>query len=98
MIIDEAQAIRPHTSQIFKAVHQVKADAFIALSGTPVGNRLLEYWSIMDFVNPGLPGSAETFRREFATPIGASTTLRSSSVSVTSLLPLSCAASRPIVP
>lgn len=69
MIIDEAQAIKSHTSLIFKAVRQVKADAFIALSGTPVENRLLEYWSIMDFVNPGLLGSSDTFKREFATPI-----------------------------
>ena len=69
MVIDEAQAIKTHTSLIFKAVRSIKADAFIAMSGTPVENRLLEYWSIMDFVNPGLLGSADGFKREFAQPI-----------------------------
>lgn len=69
MIIDEAQAIKTHTSQIFKAVRQIKADSFIAMSGTPVENRLLEYWSIMDFVNPGLLGTADNFKKEFANPI-----------------------------
>ena len=39
------------------------------MSGTPVENRLLEYWSIMDFANPGLLGPADAFRKEFANPI-----------------------------
>ena len=69
MIIDEAQAIKTHTSQIFKAVRMIKADSMIAMSGTPVENRLLEYWSIMDFVNPGLLGGVTTFKKEIANPI-----------------------------
>lgn len=69
LVIDEAQAIKSHTSQIFKAVRQIKASSFIAMSGTPVENRLLEYWSIMDFANPGLLGGLESFKREFASPI-----------------------------
>ncbi len=69
MIIDEAQAIKSPGSQIFRAVRSVKADNFIAMSGTPVENRLLEYWAIMDFANPGLLGSKDTFQKEFASPI-----------------------------
>lgn len=69
LVIDEAQAIKSHTSQIFKAVRQIKATSFIAMSGTPVENRLMEYWSIMDFANPGLLGGIESFKREFAAPI-----------------------------
>ncbi len=69
MVIDEAQAIKNPSSQIFKAVRSIKAGNFIAMSGTPVENRLLEYWAIMDFANPGLLGTKETFNREFAGPI-----------------------------
>lgn len=69
MVIDEAQAIKSPTSQIFKAVRSIKAGNFIAMSGTPVENRLLEYWAIMDFANPGLLGTKDTFNREFAVPI-----------------------------
>ncbi|MBO5566458.1 MAG: DEAD/DEAH box helicase family protein [Succinivibrio sp.] len=69
IVIDEAQAIKNVKSQVFKAVRAIKADSMIAMSGTPVENRLLEYWSIMDFTNPGLLGSSDTFRREFANPI-----------------------------
>lgn len=68
-IIDEAQAVKNHSSQLFRAVRQIKAGAFVAMSGTPVENRLMEYWSIMDFANPGLLGGAETFKKEFAGPI-----------------------------
>lgn len=69
IVIDEAQNIKNTRSQIFKVVRSIKADSMIAMSGTPVENRLLEYWSIMDFANPGLLGSAEAFKREFANPI-----------------------------
>jgi len=41
----------------------------VALTGTPVENRLSELWSIMDFLNPGYLGSAAGFRQRFATPI-----------------------------
>lgn len=69
LIIDEAQAIKNRNTSTFKAVKSIKADGKIALSGTPVENRLLEYWSIMDFVNPGLLGSADRFSNEYAKPI-----------------------------
>lgn len=69
MVIDEAQNIKNIKSQAFRAVRSIKADSMIAMSGTPVENRLLEYWSIMDFVNPGLLGTPQTFKQEFANPI-----------------------------
>ncbi|MCR5536900.1 MAG: DEAD/DEAH box helicase [Succinivibrio sp.] len=69
LVLDEAQAIKNAGSQISKAVRQLKADSQVAMSGTPVENRLSEYWSIMDFVNPGLLGSAESFKKNFAYPI-----------------------------
>lgn len=69
VIIDEAQNIKNHKSKVFHAVRSVKADSMIALSGTPVENRLMEYWSIMDFTNPGLLGTPELFQREYANPI-----------------------------
>ncbi|WP_295354264.1 DEAD/DEAH box helicase [uncultured Succinivibrio sp.] len=69
MVIDEAQAIKNNKSQVFRAVRAIKADSMIAMSGTPVENRLMEYWSIMDFTNPGLLGTTDNFKKEFAAPI-----------------------------
>ena len=69
LVIDEAQAIKSIRTAVNKALREVKADSFIAMSGTPVENRLLEYFSILDFVNRGLFGSAERFKTDFARPI-----------------------------
>lgn len=69
MVIDEAQAIKNHRTATFKAVQAQHADAFIAMSGTPVENRLMDYWSVMEAANPGLLGSSSTFAAEFAHPI-----------------------------
>jgi SNF2 family DNA or RNA helicase len=61
VILDEAQAIKnPNTKQT-KAVKQLKAEARIALTGTPIENRLGDLWSIFDFINPGLLGSSQQF-------------------------------------
>ena len=69
VIIDEAQNIKnPATAQT-KAVKSIPAPAFIAMSGTPVENRLSEYWSIMDFANRGFLGTLTSFTKEFAVPI-----------------------------
>jgi superfamily II DNA or RNA helicase len=62
-VIDEAQAIKNPGAKQTKTVKQVKADARIALTGTPIENRLGDLWSIFDFVNPGLLGSARDFSR-----------------------------------
>jgi superfamily II DNA or RNA helicase len=60
-VIDEAQAIKNPGAKQTRAVKQIKADARIALTGTPIENRLGDLWSIFDFVNPGLLGSARQF-------------------------------------
>ncbi len=70
VVIDEAQNIKNAGTDQTKSVKSLKAAVRIAMSGTPVENRLSEYWSIMDFVNPGYLGPAKTFEQEFATPIG----------------------------
>lgn len=70
VVIDEAQNIKNQSTDQTKAVKSLKATVRIAMSGTPVENRLSEYWSIMDFVNPGYLGPAKAFEQEFATPIG----------------------------
>lgn len=61
VILDEAQAIKNPTARQSKAVKLLKADARIALTGTPVENRLTDLWSIFDFLCPGLLGSLNTF-------------------------------------
>ena len=60
-VLDEAQAIKNPGAQQTRAVKQLKAGARLALTGTPVENRLGDLWSIFDFVNPGLLGSAKEF-------------------------------------
>jgi len=69
VILDEAQNIKNQAANQTRSIKRLKADHRIALTGTPVENRLSELWSIMDFLNPGFLGSAESFRREFVLPI-----------------------------
>src|SRR5262249_19506918 len=52
-----------------RAVKSIPAGGFVAMSGTPVENRLSEYWSIMDFAQRGYLGGPTHFAREYATPI-----------------------------
>ncbi|MCP3463591.1 DEAD/DEAH box helicase [Bradyrhizobium sp. CCGUVB23] len=61
VILDEAQAIKNPGSKQTRAVKQLRADARIALTGTPIENRLGDLWSIFDFLNPGLLGSVKQF-------------------------------------
>jgi SNF2 family DNA or RNA helicase len=69
VVLDEAQQIKnPATAQA-KAVQQLEALRRVALTGTPVENRLSELWSIMHVLNPGLLGTARSFRERFALPI-----------------------------
>jgi non-specific serine/threonine protein kinase len=60
-ILDEAQAIKNPGARQTRAAKRLQAEARIALTGTPVENRLDDLWSIFDFVNPGLLGSARQF-------------------------------------
>lgn len=61
VVADEAQAIKNPSAKQTRAVKQLKAEARIALTGTPVENRLSDLWSIFDFTHPGLLGSQKTF-------------------------------------
>ncbi|GAB3987885.1 DEAD/DEAH box helicase [Spirosoma daeguense] len=69
VIIDEAQNIKNSDTEQTKAVKSLKSPIRIALSGTPVENRLSEFWSIMDFVNKGYLGGLTKFNEEFGKPI-----------------------------
>jgi non-specific serine/threonine protein kinase len=60
-ILDEAQAIKNPGAKQTKTVKQLHADARVALTGTPIENRLGDLWSIFDFINPGLLGSSKQF-------------------------------------
>ena len=63
VILDEAQAIKNSGTRQTRAVKELKTRARIALTGTPVENRLSDLWSLFDFLNPGLLGSAKVFAR-----------------------------------
>ncbi len=69
MIIDEAQNIKNYDTAQSKAIKSVHANVRIAMSGTPVENRLSEFWSIMDFTNKGYLGNLKNFKENFAEPI-----------------------------
>ena len=61
VVLDEAQAIKNPAAKQTKIVKQLRADTRIALTGTPIENRLGDLWSIFDFINPGLLGSSKQF-------------------------------------
>ena len=69
VITDEAQNIKNTETAQSKAVKSIPANTFIAMTGTPVENRLTELWSIMDFCNRGFLGSIQEFKDRFANPI-----------------------------
>lgn len=69
VIVDEAQNIKnPDTAQTL-AVKSIKSDVKIAMTGTPVENRLTELWSIFDFINHGYLGALREFQKSYAIPI-----------------------------
>lgn len=68
-IIDEAQHIKNHTTAAAKAVKVIKAEHKLALTGTPIENRLSELWSIFDYLMPGFLYSYSVFKKQFETPI-----------------------------
>jgi SNF2 family DNA or RNA helicase len=71
LILDEAQDVKNPTTKRARAVRRLRARRKVAMTGTPIENRLGELWAIMDVVNPGLLGSRESFERAFAKPIEA---------------------------
>ncbi len=68
-VVDEAQYIKNHNTQAAKSVKSINAGFRIALTGTPVENRLSELWSIFDFLMPGFLHAYDRFRKEVETPI-----------------------------
>ena len=71
VVLDEAQAIKNESSQTARAAFALKGKFRVALSGTPVENRLEELWSVMSFANPGLLGGRSDFQERYASPIAA---------------------------
>ena len=69
LLLDEAQDIKNPNTKRARALRRLPARRRLAMTGTPIENRLSELWALMDIVNPGLLGSREWFERTFARPI-----------------------------
>jgi hypothetical protein len=69
VIVDEAQAIKNAATKQATAIRSIPAEVRIAVTGTPVENRLADLWSILEFANPGLLGNATSFKKRYAEPI-----------------------------
>ncbi|NNB88129.1 DEAD/DEAH box helicase [Corallococcus exiguus] len=69
LVVDEAQAVKNPDTARARALRGVKAEARVALTGTPVENRLSELWSLFHLLFPGLLGGRESFHSRFAVPI-----------------------------
>ncbi len=63
LVLDEAQAIKNPSARQTRAVKRINAKSKVALTGTPIENRLSDLWSLFDFLNPGLLGSAARFKK-----------------------------------
>jgi SNF2 family DNA or RNA helicase len=70
-VLDEAQNVKNADSKQAQAVRTLDASYRVALTGTPIENHVGDLWSLMEFLNPGLLGSAASFRRQFLIPISA---------------------------
>ena len=70
-ILDEAQNVKNPSASTSRAARRLSAEMRLALSGTPIENRLSELWSIMSFANPGLLGSLSEWRDRFEHPIAS---------------------------
>lgn len=69
VVLDEAQNIKNPKAGLTKAIAKISAPHRLALTGTPIENRLLDLWSIFNFLNPGYLGNQTQFRRSFELPI-----------------------------
>jgi non-specific serine/threonine protein kinase len=69
VVVDEAQAIKNAATRQAIAIRSLPAGSRIAVTGTPVENRLADLWSIFEFVNPGMLGPASSFKKRYAEPI-----------------------------
>ena len=70
-VIDEAQYIKNHNTQVARSVKLIKSGFRLALTGTPIENRLSELWSIFDYIMPGYLYGYKSFRTEYELPIVA---------------------------
>ena len=68
-ILDEAQHIKNPLSATARSAKRLKSERRLALTGTPIENRLSEFWSIFDFVAPNMLGSLKTFEEQYGRPI-----------------------------
>lgn len=71
VVLDEAQYVKNHETLAARAVKALDAQHHLALTGTPIENRLSELWSIFDFLMPGLLGGYDRFRERYEQPIAA---------------------------
>ncbi len=69
VVLDEAQYIKNPGTKQSAAVRSLPSNTRVALTGTPVENRLSELWSILDFLNPGYLGPSASFRKRFSVPV-----------------------------
>ena len=69
LIIDEAQGIKNSSTEQTRSIKRLKGDCRVAMTGTPVENRLSEFWSILDFLNKGFLQTEKAFFNKFALPI-----------------------------
>jgi len=78
VVLDEAQNIKNPKADLTKSILKLSAPHRLALTGTPIENRLLDLWSIFNFLNPGYLGNQTQFRRSFELPIQKNNDLRQS--------------------
>ncbi len=69
IVVDEAQAIKNAATKQAVAIRSLPAASRIAVTGTPVENRLADLWALLEFANPGLLGTAASFKKRFSEPI-----------------------------
>ena len=69
IVLDEAQNIKNPKAEQTKAILKLKGDTRLALTGTPVENRLMDLWSIFNFLNPGYLGKQTQFRKNYELPV-----------------------------
>jgi SNF2 family DNA or RNA helicase len=69
LVLDEAQNVKNSAAQASRVARSLRSGFRVALTGTPIENRLGELWSLMEVLNPGFLGTAEAFRRRFTLPI-----------------------------
>ncbi|MEM7154533.1 MAG: DEAD/DEAH box helicase [Myxococcota bacterium] len=80
VVLDEAQAIKNPDSQVARAAFRVPARFRIAMTGTPVENRLEDLWSQMHFANPGMLGGRSEFNDRYVKPIAAGRSARAAAL------------------